>query len=181
MKPRSCVTLSEPESEPVSLSEIRDQLRLTSDQTADDDFLLAAAATARRLVERRLGVSLAPTRYRATWPAGATFLELPQPPVLVDQLHPLTVTVGGNLLAASEYELDADMRPAELTLDSTPAAAVQVTYWAGGALAPQLRSAILLYVGHLYIHREAASTDGIREVPMAFETLLASESVNGAW
>jgi hypothetical protein len=49
------------------------------------------------------------------------------------------------------------------------------------AIAPQLRSAILLLVGHLYANREATTADGIGELPMAFEMLLASESSTGAW
>jgi len=60
-----------------------------------------------------------------------------------------------------------------------------VTFWAGTAagqpIAPQLKSAILLYVGHLYIHREAVSDSAAVALPMAFETLLASESITGAW
>jgi hypothetical protein len=38
-----------------------------------------------------------------------------------------------------------------------------------------------LIVGHLYAHREAATTEGVGELPMGVEVLLASESVNGSW
>jgi len=48
-------------------------------------------------------------------------------------------------------------------------------------IAPQLRAAILLYVGHLYVHREAVTSESVNELPMAFETLLASESVSGVY
>lgn len=185
MRPRSCVLLTPPLVEPVSLGEVRAQLRLTADQTEDDTFLLGAVATARRLIERRLGVSLVATRYRATWAAGAKLLELPNPPLLQDADHPLQVHVGGELLEAGEFTADADLRPAELELDIPADGICTVTYWAGVApgagIAPQLRSALLLYVGHLYANREATSGDVPGEVPMAFETLLASESVTGGW
>ena len=184
VKPRSCVLLTPPVVEPVSLAEVRAQLRMTSDQTDEDAFLLGAVATARRLIERRLGISLVATRYRATWPAGATVLELPNPPLLVDIAHFVTVQVDGDDVG---FTVDPDLQPAEITLDASADAAVVVTYWAGAgpgqSIAPQLRSAILLYVGHLYNNREAVLTSGMNafELPMAFETLLASESVNGSW
>ena len=60
-----------------------------------------------------------------------------------------------------------------------------MTYWAGVAttneIPPQLRTAILLFVGHLYAHREAVSEDGATELPMAVDMLLASESITGAY
>ena len=185
MKPRSCVLLTPPVVEPVSLAEVRAQLRMTSDQTDEDAFLLAAVATARRLIERRLGISLVATRYRATWPAGAAVLELPNPPLLVDEDHALVVAVDGDELAGTAYTVDADLQPAEIELDTPASDPVVVTYWAGAApgepIAPQLRSALLLYVGHLYNNREASSQDAPAAVPLAFETLLASESVTGRW
>lgn len=185
MKPRSCVLLTPPVVEPVSLAEVRAQLRMTSDQTDEDAFLLGAVAAARRLIERRLGISLVATRYRATWPAGATVLEVPNPPLLVDPDHALVVAVEGDELAGTDFSVDADMSPAAITLEAPASGDVVATYWAGVApgagIAPQLRSALLLYVGHLYNHREASSTDAPSAVPLAFETLLASESVNGGW
>lgn len=185
MKPRSCVLLTPPVVEPVSLAEVRAQLRMTSDQTDEDAFLLAAVATARRLIERRLGISLVATRYRATWPAGVVLLELPNPPLLVDADHALIVSVDGDDLAETDYTVDADLQPAEIELDTPADGTVVVTYWAGVApgagIAPQLRSALLMYVGHLHTNREASSTDAPAAVPLAFEALLASESVTGRW
>lgn len=182
MKPRSCVLLTPPIVEPVTLAEVRAQLRLTEDQTDESEFLLAAVATARRLIERRLGISLVATQYRATWPAGAKVLELPNPPLLMDDDHGISVTVDG---VAADFSVDADLRPAEITLDKQASESAVVTYWAGVApgtpIAPQLRSALLLYVGHLFNNREATSADAPAVVPMAFEMLLASESVTGGW
>jgi uncharacterized phiE125 gp8 family phage protein len=106
--------------------------------------------------------------------------------VLVDEAHPLTITVDGEAVAEADYEIDLDARPAEIELANNPnGKKVVVEYWAGVAdkasVAPQLKSALLLYVAHLYAHREAASIDSPTELPMGFETLLASESVSGAW
>jgi len=182
VKPRSCVVVTHPTVEPVSLAEVRAQLRLTDDQTDENAFLLGAIAAARRLIERRLGISLVATQYRATWPAGVTVLELPNPPLLLNDDFGISVTVDG---LAADFSIDADLVPAQITLESGPNDSAVVTYWAGaapgGPIAPQLRSALLLYVGHLFNNREASSSEAPREVPLAFETLLASESVTGVW
>ena len=183
MKPKTIRLIESPVVEPVSLAEVKEQVGLSADQTDFDRMLLGAMATARRLIERRLGLSLVATRYRAKYATGAVILELPNPPVLIDIEHPIEITIDGDPLGANDYEVEEDA--SEIELDTPAADDVVVTYWAGVVpgqkIAPQLRSAILLYVAHAFKHREAASEDGVVEVPMAFETLLASESVTGVW
>lgn len=184
MKPKSVKLLTPPSVEPVSLAEVKQHLRIMPDQTDDDLYLVAQMAAARRLIERRLGVSLVATQYRAKWDAGAVVLPLVAP-VLVTADYPLAITVGGVALAASGYELDDDA--SEIELDTAASDEVVVTYWSGvepgQPIAPQLRAAILIYVAHLYGNREAVATDGSQpaEIPMSFETLLASESDSGVW
>lgn len=184
MKPKSTKLLTPPTVEPVSLAEVKQHLRLMPDQTEDDLYLVAQMAAARRLIERRLGVALVATQFRSKWDAGAVVLPLVGP-VLVDGDHPLALTVDGVALTSSDFELDADT--SEIELDTAATGEVVATYWAGVApgqpIAPQLRAAILIYVGHLYANREAVSTDGSQpaEIPMSFETLLASESATGVW
>jgi uncharacterized phiE125 gp8 family phage protein len=185
MRPKTIRLIESPVVEPVSLAEVKEQIGLSADQLDFDRMLIGATATARRLIERRLGVSLVATRYRAKYPAGAVVLELPNPPVLVDADHPLEITIDGEALGVNDYELEEDA--SEIELDSPAAEDVVVTYWAGVApgqkIAPQLRSCILLYVAHVFKNREAVATDGAQpaEIPLAFETLLASESVTGVW
>lgn len=219
MRLRSCAITTAPVVEPVSLSEAKAQVRLMPDQNDDDRLLMGLISTGRRLVERRLGVALVLTQYRANydneeppidWRLASSFMPsltiastqyraalgiqqpfvvLPNPPVLVDNTHPLTVAVDGVTIDPSTYHVDTDAVPAMIRFDSVPLVPAKgtmtVTYWAGPAanqpIAPQLRSAILLYVAHLYAHREAATTEGVDELPLAFETLLASESASGVW
>lgn len=182
MRPRTVRIITSPTAEPVTLEEIRAHLGIADAVDDHDSMLVAASATARRLIETRLGVTLAPTQYRAKWNAGARVLELPNPPVLVDAEHPLAVTVGEAGVDDGTYSIDADAMPAVLTLPAAAAADVVVTYWAGGeTISPQLRSAVLLYVGHLYANREATSENPVGEVPLAFEALLASESISGVY
>lgn len=197
MRLRSLVVATQPVVEPVSLAAAKAHLGLVVEQEEDHGQILAMIAAARRLIERRLGVALAPQQLRARFdmadgqgwsrgPAGIgpATLRLPVAPVLAGQAYPVAVDVDGVAVSGSAYTVDAD--GGALRFSSPPPvsdlATLTVTYWAGQEqIAPQLRSALLLYVGHLYAHREAASTEAVAEVPMAFEALLASESVSGSW
>lgn len=197
MRLRSLVTVTQPVVEPVSLAAAKAHLSLLPEQEDDDAQIMGMIAAARRLVERRLGVALAPQQLRAKWDAtdgegwsrgpvnvGPAVLVLPVTPILTGGSYPLVVDVDGVVVSQAAYSVDAD--GGQLRFSTTPAVSesgtLSVTWWAGQqTIAPQLRTAILLYVGHLYAHREAVSAEAAGEVPMAFETLLASESVTGRW
>lgn len=177
--PATVHPLSPPVVEPVTLAEARQHLRLTVDERDQDAYILGLVGAARAMVEARLGVALSPQQFRATFPDGGLELRLPNPPLLTGASYPLVVAVDGTTLAESAYEVDSDARPAVVTLDSGTTAKTVVTYWAGAErIAPQIRSAILLLVGHLFIARDGAERV---DMPPAVETLLASASVTGMW
>ena len=184
-KPDTIRVLQWPVVEPVSLTEAKLQCGMLPDVTEFDQFLIAKIGAARRLVERRLSVTLVATQYRATWHTGGDVLDLPAPPVLISGTYPITVTVDGTALASTDYEVDQDAFPATLTLDTSTTGKVVVTYWAGvapgGVIDPMVRSAILAYVNHQFENRGVLNTEGGGELPQAFETLLAASSWNGGW
>jgi len=184
-KPDTIRVLQWPIVEPVTLTEAKAQVSLAQDQTEHDRFLLDKIAAARRLIERRLSVTLVATQYRATWQTGGSVLDLPAPPVLISATYPITVTVDGVALAAGDYEVDEDSFPATLTLDTPTTGKVVVTYWGGvapgGVIEPTIRSALLAYVNHQFENRGVLNTEGGGELPQAFETLLAASSWNGGW
>jgi uncharacterized phiE125 gp8 family phage protein len=184
-KPDTIRVLQWPLVEPVSLTEAKAQVSLAQDQTEHDRFLLDKVAAARRLVESRLSVTLVATQYRATWKTGGKILHLPAPPVLISATYPITITVDGTALSASDYEVDQDAFPATVTLDNETTEKIVVTYWAGVApgstIEPMVRSAILAYVNHQFENRGVLNTEGGGELPQAFETLLAASSWNGGW
>ena len=185
MKPDTVRVIEWPVVEPVSLSEAKTQVGMTADQTEHDRFLLDKVATARRLIERRLSITLVATQYRATWKAAPAVLHLPAPPVLIDADHTLVITVDGVAVSAGDYEVDEDAMPATVTFDSQPTGKVVATYWGGvapgGTIEPTLKSALLAYVDHAFENRGVLNTDGGGELPQAFETLLAATSWNGGW
>jgi len=201
--PVSTVVISQPAVEPVSLGEAKAQLRILPDFCDDDTMIQALVATGRRLVERRLGVSLMATQYRATfadpldllstrleanWWGWSDTLELPYPPLLVDAGHPVVVTAGGVTIDPANYTIDSDSRPGRIRL-ANPGSNSQmiVTFWAGAAtpaaIQPTIKAAILLLVGHLWANREAVNTTGMRDVvlPFGVDMLLASEAITGIY
>ena len=197
MRLRSLAVATQPIVEPVSLTIAKGHLSLLQEQEDDDTLIVSMIATARRLIERRLGVALAPQQLRAKFDAtdgmgwtrgpdnlGPVVLGLPVVPVLTGGSYPVAIDIDGTAVSSSTYTVDADA--GQIRFSSAPQMSdlttLTVTYWAGQAtIAPQLRTAILLYVGHLYANREASSADKPSAVPLAFETLLASESVSGRW
>jgi uncharacterized phiE125 gp8 family phage protein len=185
MRPTTFRMIQAPAEEPVTLTEAKAQVGLLAAQTDFDSLLAGAIAAGRRVIERRLGISLVATQYRAKWPAGSVVLYLPAPPLLVDQSHPISVTVGGVALAASDYELEADAMPAELELDTRAADQVVVEYWGGVADAqdvePNLKAALLMYVEHQFNHRGVMTDSGFQELPQGFEMLLAASSYSGGY
>lgn len=184
-RPNTLRIVTRPADEPVTLAEAKTQVGLVQEMTDFDELLERLIATARRVVEQRLGISLLPTEYRATWPKGPVVLELPGCPLLEGSAYPLVVTVGDETLSEADYELEADAMPATITLDATAGEKVTVTYWGGHEAAedlePQLRSAVLLYVDHLFENRGVIAEGGTVELPAGFEMLLASCSYSGAY
>lgn len=185
MTPDTTKVLQWPAVEPVSLTEARHQVGLMPDQTEHDQFLLRAVSTARLLVERRLGATLTATQYRATWATAPAVLDLPNPPLLIDEDHELEVQLDGVAVDPEDYEVDSDARPATVTFDQAPTGKVVATYWAGAApgaiIEPTLRSAILMYVTHAFENRGILADGTTAELPQGFETLLAASSWNGGY
>ena len=210
-KLRSLKQLGEPEVEPVSLAAAKGQVGLLPEQGDDDALLLRLISTGRRLVEQRLGVTLATRQFRATFePANLghchghdhyhqdyTYyqgsrglgLRIPAPPLLVDGTHPLTITVAGVTVNANTYTVDSDSTPAVIRFSTWPTFdednPLVVTYWAGPALGgriePAAETVILLYLAHGFKNREGVIPGSANPLPMGIETLLASISVTGAY
>lgn len=184
MRPDTVRKIEEPAIEPVTLEQAKAQLAMTPELTEFDAFLMDKIATARELVEARLGRAIVATRFRAKWATNPRTLTLPNPPLLVDEDHPLVITRAGEAVAAGDLVVDADCWPATVKIPAGSGAVV-AEYWAGlppGArVSRKIQSAILLYVTHLFENRGVLARDSSVEVPQAFETLLAAESHTGGW
>jgi len=194
MKPTSCVVIRHPRVEPVSLTEVKEHLRILPENAEDDHYVQGLIATARRLVESRLGITMVETQYRAKLcghtgcgcSCGCGGIELPNPPLLVDDEHPVVISTPAGILDPDDFEVDADRYPAVIKPLRGFRGPATITYWAGlmpeDENQPTLKTAIMLAVGHLYKHREAVSSDvSMIVTPMAFDALLSAESYSGRW
>lgn len=178
--------------EPVSLAEARLQLRLTTDDSTDEDSLISAWITAaREIAEHYTGRALAPQTLEAAMDAFPSYpqgFDLPMPPVATISSIKYTDTAGTEqTLAADQYYLStySDSR----TVSPTYAAvwpvtqsipdAVRVRYDTGYATAPKaVKSAILLMVAWLHEHRgDEMDPDDIQ--PPAAKALLNGVKVWG--
>lgn len=187
MRPDTLRIITQPEHEPVTLSEAKAQLGVVESFEEHDSLILGMIAAGRRFIEKRLGQTLMETQYRASWaevPSSGS-LVLPYPPYLADADHPLVVMVAGLAVAGVDLEVDADAMPATVSLPSGVAGKVVATYWGGAtdraAIDPQVRAALLMYVEHAFKNRGILAEDSAVELPQGFEALLASASHSGGW
>lgn len=185
-RPDTLKVITAPTEEPVTLEEAKAQIGLMPDQTEHDTLLAGQIATARRLIEARLGIAILATEYRATWKTAPEVLRLPAPPLLTGSSYPLTVTADGDeLVDVDDYEVDQDATPTTIELSKGLGKKVVVTYWSGvepgDPIDPMIRSAILAYVDHQFNNRGVLASESSTELPQAFDTLLAASSWNGGW
>ena len=158
----------EPESEPVSLEEAKQNLRI--DHDSEDDLLQALIRAAREEVETGCGLALIAQHWRVALDA------LPASRSVPLRRHPVrevtAVTVYGadgeaSLVDEADYRLDAQARPARLRFrkhlePGTDMNGIEIDFEAGygetGAAVPEvLRRAILVLVAHWYEFRATYS------------------------
>lgn len=189
-----------PVEEPVSLSEIKDQLRIDHDV---EDALLNSMITAARIhcenIARRVFVTRTYTAYLDNWPYMTRF-ELPYPPLIgitsvkyYDNIDSPAFT-----FAASNYFVDAYSEPGRFVLKAAstwPIMAanttlqeingVELIYTAGYGLADDVpetyKLAIRAYVGAFYENREQFVVQpGLSSVTIPFvDNLLMTD--RGSW
>lgn len=185
---------SDPASEPVSLGEAKNHLRV--DISDDDDLITALITAAREYVEEASRRALITQTWRLSLPQfpAAVEIELPRPPLQSVTSVTYTDSDGSSsTFASSKYSVDTDSEPGRVRLvygedwpsdtlaETNP---VQITYVAGygdgSSDVPQRwRQAILLTVGHWYENREAVATGGgiPKELPLAVERLINMDRV----
>ncbi len=176
----------EPAVEPVTLAEVKAQLRIA--HASEDTLLAGLIRAARDEVERATGVALIDQTWRLVldrWPRNATVLL---------QRHPvrevLSVTVYGAegeaaLLPPADYQLDPLSRPARLHIDRAPDPlrrmnGVEIDFSAGfgeaGTDVPDmLKRAILQLVAHWYEFRAfVGAGDQPVSYPATYERMVAA-------
>lgn len=187
--------VTKPATEPLSLADVREHLRLESTE-GDARTLDALIATARKVVEgltERVLVSQTWDWFMDAFPAGD--FEVPYPPLQVGaEITSIKYydTAGvEQTWAASNYSLDTDSMPGRISRAygvSYPSTrpmnnAVTVRFVAGYGDAEDvpepIKQAMLILIAHWYGQRELVSTDAginVAEVPFMVPILLADYS-----
>lgn len=173
-----------PTVEPVTLAEVKAQLRL--DHSEDDDFIASKIKAARQHLERWCGLAMLTQTLKLQaedFPAGA--LTLPRPPlqsvtsiVYRDAAHAAVTLDGAGYIVRGVGGDGFVAAPGGWPTTDGLAGAVEVTFVAGyGAtadLVPEpLREAVRLLAAYLYEHAEAATADAMQELPFGVEDLVA--------
>lgn len=194
------ITPPSPDREPVTLAEAKAHCRV--DHDVDDAVIWGLVIAARQHIEHVTGRQLLLATWALrldTWPC---WVDVPKPPLLVDDEQDYGVTItyldtAGNsqTLAADQYLVEAPSGPtcARGRIDpaygvSWPSVygapnAITVTFTAGygetaDTVPAALKLALLQLVGHWYEHRETVivsqfSTTAATELPVTVKALLA--------
>lgn len=192
---RSLIRAVGPVVEPVSLAEAKSHCRV--DTNADDAYISSLIAAAREYVEERLDATLITTTWEARYDAFPMWeLVLPRPPM---QAANVTVTYrdqgGANqsiTSSSSAFQIDAFATPGRVYPNFQgvwpPVRGDEnsvIVRWTGGygtsgaSVPATIKHGILLIVGHWYANREAVTSGNAVQVPLTFETLMASSGWGG--
>jgi len=196
---RSIRRITQPEVEPVSVSEAKAQLGISPDVSEHDAVLSGLISAARIAAESRLNMSLMATQWQAVhagfWGCGCHGVELPYPPLLVNTEHPVGVRWKDrdgltHVVEAADIEVNTDEFPGRLYVRASMAAgaccdgAAVVTWWAG-VLSPAdvpspIRTAMLRMVARMFGDR-GDTAENILEADHAVAHLLAACSWAGRY
>ena len=178
--------VAEPDTEPLSLAEVKAHLRVVDDDS-EDSTITNMIATARSYVESFTGRALISRQFNAMYcrfPGDR--IQIPvMPLVSVDGVFYTDSSETEQAVSSSLYVANARVEPAEVVLKLgntwpsatlSPSWPVRILFTAGygttGDTVPYpIRQAMLLHVGHMFANREAVG--GKTELaPMAFRSLL---------
>ncbi|WP_306250997.1 phage head-tail connector protein [Parvularcula sp. IMCC14364] len=176
--------------EPVTLSQIRAQLRLDPADTDEDALLTRLATTARQQIERLAGLSILTQTFRWIYPGSvspgittvggsARTLSLPRGPVTaVTQISTLTGSSGWQPLPATDYTLLPGLPGSIVWQTAIPESdRIQITFTAGWPsfeeVPAPLLHAMLLLIAHYHARREPYENDRLTSVPATVTSLLA--------
>lgn len=187
----AAVRLVKPTAEPITLAELKDELRIVScgypEAHPDDAKLTRLIKAAREWLENECGRTLALSTWRLTldaFPNSAGPIELPMGPLAAVQSF-LYDDVDGVEQALADYYVADDERAELYPVTSWPSTverkgAVRITYSAGylygsppvADLPEPLRQALVLLVGHWYENTEASAAVALSEIPIGVESLV---------
>ena len=192
--------VTEPATEPLTLAEIEEHLRLSETSTGSEDALLLIFLTAARryceLVQKHAYIEQTWNLVLDDFPS-ARSIKIPRPP-LMSVTHVKSYGAGGTAatMTAGRYYVDTDSKPGRVVLGSgeswpstpeQPASGVEVQFVAGygsvATLVPgEVKQAIQLVIGHMYERREGSdvpqmSPEWIKKSFMGVDAILGLDRI----
>lgn len=170
-----------PASEPFSVSEVKDYLKV--DNSADDAMIETLITAARQWVENHCALALLPQTVIQTWGKFGGIMNIALSPLRsVSAITYLDTAGAQQTLSASVYGVDNIRTPAQIylaygqmwpaTYEAPNAASAIFTagYDAASAIPAPIKQAMLLTIADMYDNR----TDYVKRLPTAAEYLLQS-------
>jgi len=189
LRPRTVAVAQHPRVEPITLTEAKEQLRIFPEYAEDDPYVQALISAARRVAEESIGFCWAVRQYRAkvcgcigcgcSCGCNESGIELPNPPVLIDADHPVTVETPDGTVPPEDFDVDPDRWPALLVPRRGWRGPAVVHYWAGvphgGPRFEMARTGCLQLIAHWYRNRESVSELPFSKVPQSVDFLFGLE------
>lgn len=157
------------------LDDAKLHLRVTHD--SEDALIGSLRNAAIGHVERVSGVALASAQWRWTLPRFTSRIDLPMSPVTAMDAVTYLDAEGAEQTYADARLVDGQVYPASGGSWPTAYDSVAVEFTAGLASAdeaPELLAAVMLLLGHFYIHRESVSAESMQEVPLGVDALIGT-------
>ena len=195
---RSIRRVTQPAVEPVSVAEAKVHLGISPDVAEHDAYLMGLIASARIAAESRLNMTLTATKWQAVragwWYCSCEGVEMPYPPLLVDEDHPITVKWKDrdgvvNEVNDTDIVADVDEFPGRVRVLANMAggcceSVATVTWWAGvvnpSDVPSPIRTAILRMVARMFGDR-GDTADDVLTNDQAVAHLLATCSWSGRY
>ena len=180
-----------PETEPISLAEAKNQCRVDSDITEDDDLITFLIGSAREKAEEQSNLALLTQTWDLvldTWPEEE--LEIPLPPLQsIDSISYTLADGSVQTFDPDNYVVDTDNQPGRIALKSgvdwpsdelQPIAGIRIRFTCGFTQAADIPKNIILgmrlLIGHYYENRETVISTGAvpKEIPLGASALFGS-------
>ena len=180
-----------PQSEPVSLPDMKDHLRVTgTDEDALITTLIEAAREYCEAYQNRAYITQTWELALDEWPENGIIC-IPKPPLQSVTSIKYYGTDGTEYIwDQSDYQVDIHRQPGRVApmygktwplTTLRPMNGIIITFVAGHADAEgvpeRVKQAIKVLVGHLYEHREATDLKELKEVPFAVHALLGLDRI----
>ena len=170
-----------PSAEPLSVSEVKDYLKV--DTSADDTLIGTLITAAREWVERHCSLALLPQTVLQVWDGLNDNMQLAVSPLRSVSAITYRDTSGTEqTLSASVYDVDSISTPARInraygqtwpavhTTTDAASAVFTAGYDAASAVPASIKTAMLLTIADMYDNR----TDYVKRLPTAAEYILQS-------